>query len=87
MLSQTKNMISSHSFGFIGLGVMGYPMALNVARKLSNTQSPLYVYDISTEVLQRFQKEMPGAVCACSNAREVTKNSVSMCKNNVILEE
>ncbi|KAF3386211.1 putative 3-hydroxyisobutyrate dehydrogenase [Penicillium rolfsii] len=66
--------MSSRVLGFIGLGVMGYPMARNLLKRVkAGTQ--LYVYDISEHVLSKFQQEAPGQVHICSSASEVAQSS------------
>ncbi|MBX3625397.1 MAG: NAD(P)-dependent oxidoreductase [Rhizobacter sp.] len=42
--------MTTHSLGFIGLGVMGEPMCRNLARK---TGRPVHAHDLDTAVLQR----------------------------------
>jgi 3-hydroxyisobutyrate dehydrogenase len=61
--------------GFIGLGVMGYPMALNVLKKLEDGVK-LQVYDASPDVLKKIAQEARGKISVCANARVVTENSV-----------
>lgn len=72
--------------GFIGLGIMGYPMAVNLISKLPDT-SKLYVYDISIKTLTKLQEETSGKkqvqICECS--KEVAEKSVSS-RSNVCLE-
>ncbi|KAJ6173863.1 hypothetical protein N7485_006675 [Penicillium canescens] len=60
--------------GFIGLGVMGYPMAVNLLKKLDD-EGILHVYDISDQVLEKFEQEAPHVVVVCSSAREVSERS------------
>ncbi|KAJ5935989.1 hypothetical protein N7454_005287 [Penicillium verhagenii] len=64
----------SRELGFIGLGVMGYPMARNLLKKLDNG-GKLHVYDVSDEVLRRFEHEAPQMVSVCSSSREVMEKS------------
>jgi Fe2+ or Zn2+ uptake regulation protein len=61
--------------GFIGLGVMGYPMAVNLLKKLDDG-GILHVYDVSNQVLEKFEQEAPHLVVVCSSAREVSERSV-----------
>ncbi|RAR11219.1 3-hydroxyisobutyrate dehydrogenase-like protein [Stemphylium lycopersici] len=44
---------------FIGLGVMGYPMALNLRKGLDSSHT-LLVCDVSDDALSRFQKDAEG---------------------------
>ncbi|EUC28618.1 hypothetical protein COCCADRAFT_30161 [Bipolaris zeicola 26-R-13] len=47
------------SVAFIGLGVMGYPMAVNLRKKMS-PEVTLCICDVSETALSRFQAEMSG---------------------------
>ena len=51
--STTTNTIR---YGFVGLGQMGYPMALNLLRKTS-PQSSFTIYDVNPQALSRFVNE------------------------------
>ncbi|KAJ5923050.1 hypothetical protein N7516_010753 [Penicillium verrucosum] len=66
--------MSPRELGFIGLGVMGYPMALNLLNRLE-TGSSLHVYDVSSQVLDEFKQEAPNLVSICSSARDVAERS------------
>jgi hypothetical protein len=72
--SSIKTM-SPPALGFIGLGVMGYPMALNLLNRLE-TGTRLHVYDVSSQVLDNFKQEAPNLISICSSAREVAEKSV-----------
>ncbi|KAJ5726901.1 hypothetical protein N7493_005928 [Penicillium malachiteum] len=61
-------------FGFIGLGVMGYPMAVNLLKKLEDG-GKLHVYDVSNHDLAKFKQEALDLVMVCSGAREVSERS------------
>ncbi|GAM85083.1 hypothetical protein ANO11243_030860 [Dothideomycetidae sp. 11243] len=61
------------TYGFIGLGQMGYPMAVNLRTKLPSSDQVI-VYDINTEATGRLQKEHKGVEVARS-AREVAEKS------------
>lgn len=63
--------------GFIGLGTMGFAMAVNLVTKLPRG-SKLFVYDISTDAVNRFVAQHPGSAVAAGSAKEVTQNSVSL---------
>ncbi|KAH7013893.1 3-hydroxyisobutyrate dehydrogenase [Ilyonectria destructans] len=57
--------------GFVGLGTMGLPMAINLGRKLPQG-SKLYAYDISQDALQKLGAALPdGRVVACESTLEV----------------
>lgn len=62
--------------GFIGLGTMGYAMAVNLVKKLPGG-SKLFVYDISTDAVNKFVAQHPDSAVAAGSAKEVTQNSVS----------
>jgi len=62
--------------GFIGLGIMGYPMAANLAAKLPES-SKLHIYDISAESLSKLQTEAgEKRVHICKSSKEVAEQSV-----------
>ncbi|KAF4553930.1 Hypothetical protein D9617_5g068050 [Elsinoe fawcettii] len=58
----------SGTIAFIGLGVMGYPMAVNLRKKMPSSDK-LLICDVSTNALSRFQSEMSG-----NGPIEVVKN-------------
>ncbi|KAK5947775.1 hypothetical protein OHC33_011202 [Knufia fluminis] len=62
--------------GFIGLGVMGLPMAKNLARKLPDG-TKVAVYDLSTAAMDELSQEFPNKIVKANNAREVFSHSVS----------
>ncbi|KAF9479044.1 putative 3-hydroxyisobutyrate dehydrogenase [Pholiota conissans] len=68
------------TFGWIGLGAMGFPMALQLRAKVP-AESVLYIYDIDAGVLENFLKETAGNagmgeyVVIAKDAREVTERS------------
>jgi 3-hydroxyisobutyrate/3-hydroxypropionate dehydrogenase len=43
-------------YGFVGLGQMGYPMAMNLLRK-TTSQSSFTIYDVNPLSLSRFVNE------------------------------
>ena len=64
-------------FGFIGLGMMGYPMARNLASRLPKS-SKLYIFDVNNTALDKFVKEFSGTlpdIKISKSAREVTENA------------
>ena len=71
--------------GFIGLGTMGFAMAVNLVKKLPRG-SKLFVYDISTDAVDRFVAQHPESAVAAGSAKEVTQNSVSFHYSCQILE-
>ncbi|PNS20506.1 hypothetical protein CAC42_5956 [Sphaceloma murrayae] len=48
------------TIAFIGLGVMGYPMAINLRKKMDPSHK-LLICDVSKEALSKFQSEMSGS--------------------------
>ncbi|KAF8510177.1 NAD binding domain of 6-phosphogluconate dehydrogenase-domain-containing protein [Gautieria morchelliformis] len=47
------------SFGFVGLGAMGFPMAVQLRRKLPSS-TPLAIYDLNKVALQQFVQATEG---------------------------
>ncbi|KAI9053704.1 hypothetical protein LZ554_002657 [Drepanopeziza brunnea f. sp. 'monogermtubi'] len=69
MAAQPRNI------GFIGLGIMGLPMAINLAKKLP-AKSRLYAYDISADALAKLlETESDTDVQICKSSREVASKS------------
>jgi 3-hydroxyisobutyrate dehydrogenase-like beta-hydroxyacid dehydrogenase len=69
-----------NAFGWIGLGAMGFPMALQLRAKVP-TRTILYIYDVDAGAMERFVKETSGSgiganVVVANNAREVAERSV-----------
>lgn len=62
--------------GVIGLGVMGYPMASNLAQKLPDA-TKLVVYDVNAEAMERFSAQFPGKAVKGKHAQDVFSQSVS----------
>ncbi|EME47103.1 hypothetical protein DOTSEDRAFT_165886 [Dothistroma septosporum NZE10] len=60
--------------GWIGLGLMGYPMATNLIKK-TNQHTHFYVYDVVRESVDKFVKEGGDSVHACQSSREVADKS------------
>ncbi|KAF2099574.1 3-hydroxyisobutyrate dehydrogenase [Rhizodiscina lignyota] len=64
------------NIGFIGLGNMGYPMAMNVRKKMPPSDT-LYVYDVNEKVCDKFKEEFGGP-----NSRiEISKTIPDMVAN------
>ena len=61
--------------GFIGLGVMGYPMVLNLLKKLPPS-SRINVYDVIEDALARIKAEGGDTIVVCAHAAEVASKSV-----------
>lgn len=60
------------TYGFIGLGAMGYPMALNLRQKTS-LETKLYVYDVHKPSCEKFVAETKanGPVHIANSAKEL----------------
>lgn len=67
--------MSFDSVGFIGLGAMGYPMAKNLAMRLHES-ARVFIFDISTEAVERLSSEIGTKVHPCQNAMDVAEKSV-----------
>ncbi|KAJ4526258.1 hypothetical protein HRR83_001449 [Exophiala dermatitidis] len=63
------------SWGFIGLGAMGYPMAKNLRAKIPEGDT-MTVFDVNTASLEKFSQEAtPTGVIVAKSPREVVENS------------
>ncbi|KAF9467453.1 hypothetical protein BDZ94DRAFT_1134899, partial [Collybia nuda] len=64
-------------FGWVGLGAMGYPMVIQLRRKMSKSNH-LCIFDINRAVLERFVEEMSGEgpISIASSSKEVAEKSV-----------
>lgn len=68
---------ASLNIGFIGLGVMGYPMARNLLSTLT-ASSNFYIFDVSLDSLRTFEIETRNdRVIVCNSCRQVAEGSVS----------
>lgn len=65
------------SIGFIGLGAMGKPMAVNLAKKVP-PGSHIYVHDVVDTAADDLYDLFPNTIVKCSNAREVAEKSVRL---------
>jgi 3-hydroxyisobutyrate dehydrogenase len=61
------------SIGFIGLGVMGFPMVSNLVEKMPD--SAFYIFDVSKDVMAKASSKST-AIHTCQNSREVTEKAV-----------
>ncbi|KAK4541819.1 hypothetical protein LTR36_007351 [Oleoguttula mirabilis] len=59
--------------GWVGLGLMGYPMATNLLRKMQDAD--FYVYDVVQEFIDKFVADGRGRVHACASSQEVADKS------------
>lgn len=63
------------NIGWVGLGIMGYPMADNLLKKLS-PDTHFHVYDVSHESIDRFVGGDVDRVHPCASSKEVADKSV-----------
>ncbi|KXX75583.1 3-hydroxyisobutyrate dehydrogenase, mitochondrial, partial [Madurella mycetomatis] len=63
-----------NSVGFIGLGAMGKPMVINLAKNLP-PNSQIYVHDTVDAPVDEICTRMPGIVVKSASAREVAEKS------------
>jgi hypothetical protein len=76
-------------YGFVGLGQMGYPMALNLLRKTS-PQSTLTIFDVNPLSLSRFVNHAASIqnapkVSVAKTPRELAENSVGSLSSTLIV--
>lgn len=74
--SGSSNGFDTKSFGFIGLGIMGWGMAKNLRAKIP-TASVLNVCEINKPRLDEFVSSTPGKIQVCDSPLEVVQSSVS----------
>ena len=63
------------TIGFIGLGVMGYPMCENLIKKVPET-TKFYVFDVVESALERISSNHPERITRCGSSKEVAERSV-----------
>jgi 3-hydroxyisobutyrate dehydrogenase len=64
------------TYGFIGLGKMGLPMARNLRTKLPKDDT-LYVYDVNRAATESLRQEFASGIEVASGVGEVVEHSVS----------
>lgn len=69
-----KPLESVKAIGFIGLGVMGYPMACLLAQKL-RSDTRLFVFDVAEAQLKKIQSEYPDRIIVSKSSKEVADSS------------
>lgn len=74
-MTQSEASTLPSAVGFIGLGLMGKPMVINLANKLP-AESRIYVHDVVTAVVDELCASYPDKIVSCGSAREVTEKSV-----------
>ncbi|KAF1846681.1 uncharacterized protein K460DRAFT_367423 [Cucurbitaria berberidis CBS 394.84] len=70
--SSSRNLQAT--WGFIGLGRMGYPMARNLRAKIP-AEDTLFVHDVNTAATKKFLEENPHGVRVADNVREVAEKA------------
>ncbi|OIW29025.1 hypothetical protein CONLIGDRAFT_598861 [Coniochaeta ligniaria NRRL 30616] len=73
-MTQTDTSALPNSVGFIGLGLMGKPMVVNLAKKLP-PGARIHVHDVVTAVVDELCASYPDRIIRCTSAREVTEKS------------
>ena len=68
------------SIGFIGLGAMGKPMAVNLAKKLPSG-SHIYVHDVVASAVEELCTSFPDIIIAGNGAKDVTEKSVCLAQS------
>lgn len=81
MASGGSQDVPSATYGFIGLGVMGFGMAQNLRRKIPK-DSDLVVCEIVEDRRDRFiaETEMDGGIKVAHTPKEVAEQCVSLMK-------
>lgn len=69
--------------GFIGLGAMGFPMAVNLITKLAKG-SKLYIFDVSKDAMARFAQLHPESSEICDSPKSVAEKAVCLAKSSLI---
>ena len=68
--------ISETTYGFIGIGVMGYGMAANLRKKLPQS-SNLIICEVNQERREKFFAEQQGLLEVAQSPRELAEKAVS----------
>ena len=63
------------NIGWIGLGLMGLPMATNLLNKMDKSTT-FYVFDVMDESVKKFVEAGEGRVKACASSKFVADKSV-----------
>lgn len=71
----TPDVLPAVTYGFIGLGTMGYHMARNLRSKIPGS-STLVVCEINTPRLERFIAETEGLLKVAKTPKEVAELAV-----------
>jgi 3-hydroxyisobutyrate dehydrogenase len=73
---ETTQTAPAKSYGFIGLGVMGWGMATNLRAKIPE-DAALYVCEIDKARLDSWIAEASGPIYVAENPAEIVKKCVS----------
>lgn len=76
MTPSTGDELLPNSVGFIGLGAMGKPMVINLARNLP-PKSQIYVHDTVDAPVNELCTRLPDIVVKSVSAKDVAEKSVS----------
>jgi len=63
------------NFGFIGLGLMGKPMSINLASKLQADQH-LFIFDLLESAMTEVCETKPDAITQCKSPQDVANKAV-----------
>jgi 3-hydroxyisobutyrate dehydrogenase len=74
-MSSTNTAFLLKSLGFIGLGAMGKPMTINLAKSLP-VGFHIHVHDVVVTVMDEIHALFPEKIIKCGSAKEVTEKSV-----------
>ena len=69
-----RSLESVKAIGFVGLGVMGYPMACLLAQKLPS-DTRLFVFDVVDAQLKKIQSKYPDRIAVSKSSKEVADSS------------
>ncbi|KAI7278074.1 hypothetical protein KC332_g17152 [Hortaea werneckii] len=72
--ADTKMATLPKNIGWIGLGLMGLPMARNLLKKMDD-DTQFFVFDVVQESIDTFVADGNGRVHACSSSREIADKS------------
>lgn len=65
----------THTYGFVGLGLMGQPMCLNLAQKMGPSHR-IKVFDVAEIAMDQLVEKFPDQIIRCSSTAEVANDAV-----------
>lgn len=74
-MASSKTSKLPQNIGWIGLGLMGLPMATNLLKKMDKSTT-FYVFDVVEESIKKSVDAGEGRVKACASSKEVSDKSV-----------